>query len=144
MFDAAKQYQEYAKEYQRFFSNNGAPAGNVEKINQLNQELAGAFANANKIVVDAAQKFAKQQSEFAQEQAQKVADATARIASAKNPDASVDSQTKFAQEAFDANVQNMQAAAKTASEAAVKIFDVINKQTVEYLSEISRIAGQNS
>ncbi len=144
MFDAAKQYQEYAKEYQRFFSTSGAPAANVEKFSQLNQELASAYANANKIVVDAAQRFAKVQSDFIQEQAQKAANAATKAVSAKTPEESVESQTKFAQEAFDANVQNLQAAAKTASEAAVKIFDVINKQTVEYLSEISKIAGQSN
>ena len=143
MFDAAKQYQEYAKEYQRFFSSAGAPAANVGKLNQLNQELASAYASANKIVVDAAQRFAKVQSDFIQEQAQKAANAATKAVSAKTPEESVEGQTKFAQEAFDANVQNMQSAAKSASEAAVKIFDVINKQTVEYLSEISKIAGQN-
>jgi hypothetical protein len=143
MFDAAKQYQEYAKEYQRFFSNAGAPSVNVGKISQLNQELASAYANANKIVVDAAQRFAKSQSDFIQEQAQKAANAATKAVSAKTPEEGLESQTKFAQEAFDANVQNIQSAAKSASEAAVKIFDVINKQTVEYLSELSRVA-QNS
>ena len=72
--------------------------------------------------------------------AQKAANAATKAASAKTPEESVQSQTKYAQEAFDANVQNMQAAAKSASEAAVKIFDIINKQTVEYISEVSKAA----
>ena len=141
MFDAAKQYQEYAKEYQKFFSTAGSKSANVEKLGQLNQGLASAYANANKIVVDAAQRFAKIQSDFIQEQAQKAANAATKAVSAKTPEESVESQTKFAQEAFDANVQNIQAAAKSASEAAVKIFDVINKQTVEYLSEITKLSS---
>lgn len=138
--NAAKQFQDYAKQYQSFFSTAGAPAVNLERIGQLNQELATAYANANKLVVDAAQKFAKSQSDFIQEQAQKAANAATKAVSARTPEESVESQTRFAQEAFDAGVQNIQAAAKTASETAVRLFDTINKQTVEYLSELSKTA----
>lgn len=140
--NTAKQFQDYAqdaaKQYQAFFSTSGTPAANFGKIGELNQELANAFANANKIAVDAAQKFAKSQSDFIQEQAQKAANAATKAVSARTPEESVESQTKFAQEAFDSNVQNIQSAAKSASETAVRIFDIINKQTVEYLSELAK------
>lgn len=142
MFDASKQFQEYSKEFQKFFANTGAgaPAVNTEKLTELNQELANAFANANKIALEQAQRILKAQSDFIQEQAQKAANAATKAVSAKSPEESVESQTKYAQESFDANVQNIQSTAKTASEAAVKVFDIINKQTVEYLSEVSKLA----
>jgi len=140
MFDASKQFQEYSKEFQKIFSNAGTPGINTEKLAELNQELASAFANANKIVLEQAQRILKSQSDFIQEQAQKAANAATKAVSAKSPEESVESQTKFAQEAFDANVQNLQSTAKSASETAVKVFDIINKQTVEYFSEVSKVA----
>jgi hypothetical protein len=55
----------------------------------------------------------------------------------KSPEENIDTQTKYAQKAFDANVQNIQSAAKSASETAVKVFDIINKQAVTNISEFA-------
>ena len=144
MFDASKQFQDYTKQFQSLFSANSAPAASFEKVRELNQELASSIANASKLAFENAQKFFAGQASFFQEQAQKAANAATKAVSAKTPEESIEGQTKFAQEALDASIQNAQSAAKTASEAAVKTFDIINKQTVEYISEVSKIAANGN
>jgi hypothetical protein len=145
MFDASKQFQEYTKQFQSLFSANSAPAAaSLEKVRELNQELAQSIANASKLAFENAQKFFAGQASFFQEQAQKAANAATKAVSAKTPEESIEGQTKYAQEAIDASIQNAQSAAKTASEAAVKTFDIINKQTVEYISEVSKIAANGN
>lgn len=134
-------------QYKDFFSNlssNKSSPVDFQKFSQIQQNTIDTMNQANKALFDGIQKLVKSQSEFMQEQAQIVMNIASKTLSAQTPEAAIDTQTRFAQHYFDANLQNAQNVAKSASDTSVKVFDIINKQAVSNLSELSRTAKKKS
>ena len=145
MFDTSKLFDTGAfQETLRFLNPNNNPNFDFAKISEVQQKTIEAATQANKVLFDGVQKLIKAQSEFVQEQAQAAANVASKVLSAKSPEENIDTQTRYAQNAFDANVQNIQNVTKSASDISVKVFDIINKQAVESLNEIAQAANSNS
>lgn len=133
-------------QFQESFLRNWGQSNPVDfqKIAQLQQNAIDSMNQANKALFDGFQKLFKSQSEFMQEQAQVAANIASKTLSAQTPEAAIDTQTRFAQHYFDANLQNAQNVAKSASDTSVKVFDILNRQAVENLNELSRTAKKKA
>ena len=140
MANPADAFQEFFK----LLNPNSNPNFDLQKLGQIQQKTIEAVTQANKTLFDGVQKIIKTQSEFFQEQAQSAANIASKALAAKTPEENLGNQTRFAQNYFDANLQNIQSAAKSASDTSVKVFDIINKQTVENLNEFSKISAQQA
>ncbi len=134
------QYQEQAQQwFKNFNPNNASNVVDFKKLNEIQQNTNDALSQAYKAWFDGLQKLAKTQTELFQEQAQTAANVASKLLSATTPEAAIDHHTRYAQHHFDTNLQNAQNVAKLASDTSVKVFDIINKQAVENLNEISKI-----
>ncbi len=131
------------QEYFKLFNPNSNPNVDLAKYSEIQQKTIETITQANKAWFDGLQKIVKAQSEFAQEQAQAAANVASKILSGKSPEENIDTQTKYAQNVFDANVQNIQSVAKSASDTSVKVFDIINKQAVQNLSDFAASNNAN-
>jgi len=136
----ANQFQDYFKSFTNGFSAKQPSPVDFQKLSQIQQSAVECLTAANKALFDGIQKLVKSQSEFFQEQAQVAANIASKTLSAQTPEAAIDNHTRYAQHYFDANLQNAQNVAKSASDTSVKVFDILNKQAVENLSEFSRKA----
>jgi phasin family protein len=121
----------------KFLNPNNNPNFDMARASAAQQKTIDTVTQANKVLFEGVQNIIKAQTQFIQEQAQVAANVASKMLSAKSPEENIDTQTKYAQKAFDANVQNIQSAAKSASETAVKVFDIINKQAVTNISEFA-------
>lgn len=135
----ANQFQDFFRYFTNGFQNQSNPV-DFQRISQIQQSTIESLTAANKVLFDGVQKLVKSQSEFMQEQAQVAANIAGKTLSAQTPEAAIDNHTRYAQHYFDANLQNAQNVAKSASDTSVKVFDIINKQAVENLSQFSRAA----
>jgi hypothetical protein len=105
----------------------------------------GAAVAASKAWYESAQSIAKSQADFYQKQAEQFqAAASKAFSNGSKPEDSIESTAKLAQKSIDANLKNTQEVAKSASETAVEVFDILNKQAVKNINEISSLAKQAS
>jgi phasin family protein len=125
----------------KFFNPNNNPNFDMARASEAQQRTIDTVTQANKVLFEGVQNIIKAQTQFVQEQAQVAANVASKMLSAKSPEENIDTQTKFAQNAFDANVQNMQKVAKSASDISVKVFDIINKQAVTNISDFASQAS---
>jgi len=134
------QFQDFFRNMTNGFNNNQNPF-DFQRISQIQQATIDSLTQANKALFDGIQKLVKSQSEFVQEQAQVAANIASKSLNAKTPEENIDTSTRYAQHYFDTNLQNIQNVAKSASDTSVKVFDIINKQAVDNLSELSNAAS---
>lgn len=104
------------------------------------QKTAESVAAAGKAIFDSAQSIAKSQADFFQKQAEQVSAAASKAMNAGKPEENIETAAKLAQKSMDANLKNGQDVAKSASEAAVQAFDILNKQAVKNLNELTDLA----
>ena len=110
------------------------------KVSDIFQKSLESTAKAQQNILEKAQEIAQAQIEFYQAQTEKLTKATSQALAAKTPEENLDRGQKFAQEQLDASIKNAQDLAKATSEATVESLDIINKQAVENLNELSKLA----
>jgi hypothetical protein len=141
--DNQKNAQNYFEQFQNAFKANAQSCDLSKTANALQEmakKTAESFTAAGKAVFESAQSIAKSQAEFYQKQAEQISAAANKAFSGAKPEETIESGAKLAQKSIDANLKNGQEVAKSASEAAVQAFDILNKQAVKNLNEISEIA----
>lgn len=112
----------------------------LNSMQQIAQKTTDSCTAASKAWLESAQNIAKSQASFYQMQAEQFSSAATKAMNASSPEDNIESSAKLAQKSVDANLKNSQDVAKTASEAAVEVFDILNKQAVENFNEISKVA----
>ena len=140
--------QNYFENLQKTFDQN-AQAADLNKataaLQSIAQKSAEAAVAASKAWYESAQSIAKSQADFYQKQAEQFqAAASKAFSNGSKPEDSIESTAKLAQKSIDANLKNTQEVAKSASETAVEVFDILNKQAVKNINEISSLAKQAS
>lgn len=137
------QVQAQFEQAQKAFQSN-AQSVDANKAAQTFQAIAEktaeSYTAATKAWFDSAQSIAKSQAEFYQKQAEQISAAASKAMNASKPEDNIESSAKLAQKSVDANLKNSQEVAKSASETAVQVFDILNKQAVENLNEISKVS----
>lgn len=112
----------------------------AETIQTLTEKNIETFSSASKAWLDSAQNIAKSQAAFFQKQAEQASGAASKAMNASKPEDNIESSAKFAQKSVDAGLKNSQEVAKSASETAAEVFDILNKQAVENINQISEIS----
>ena len=139
--------QNYFENLQKTFSQN-AQAADLNKataaFQSIAQKSAEAAVAASKAWYQSVQSIAKSQADFYQKQAEQFQAAAGKAFSGGKPEDSIENSAKLAQKSIDANLKNSQEVAKSASETAVEVFDILNKQAVKNMNEISSMAKQAS
>jgi len=130
----------YYDQFANLFNANGIQQPNWDGAASIFQETVDAVTKANKTFFDGAQRIAKAQMEFAQEQAQQAANAASKAFSAESPEENLESGSKLAQKSIGANIQNAQNLTKEATDVATKGFDILNKQAAENMNKLSKIS----
>lgn len=148
--DNQKTAQNYFEQFQNAFTQNNPFAKNAQAfdfsktsatLQEIAKKSAESYAAAAKACFESAQSIAKSQADFYKKQAEQFsAAANSAISGNAKPEEKLENTAKLAQKSIDANLKNSQEVAKSASETAVEVFDILNKQAVKNLNEISAIA----
>jgi len=146
--DNQKNAQNYFEQFQNAFKSN-AQAADLTKtaaaLQSIAQKSAEAAVAASKAWYESAQNIAKSQADFFKKQAEQFqAAASSAMNNSGKAEDKIESTAKLAQKSIDANLKNSQEVAKSASETAVEVFDILNKQAVKNMNEISAMAKQAS